>query len=66
MQDDVDPGLLEHREGLLVGVAGVDHERLAGVVGELDLGREHPPLDVAGGVVTVEVESALAQRTTRG
>ena len=45
-----------------VRVAGVDHERQAQLVGQLDLRGEHSALVVARGVVSVEVEAELAQR----
>ena len=62
MQHHRHPRALEHRERLVVRVAGVDHERQAQLVGQLDLRGEHAALVVGRGVVAVEVEADLAQR----
>ena len=62
VQDDPQaPRLLAQRgDRVLVGGAGVDDERLAGLAGELDLRRKGPLLVLARGVVAVEVEAGLA------
>ena len=54
------PLLLEYREGLVPGLPGMDHERQAVAVRQLDLGGEHVTLNSPGRVVVVEVEPALA------
>ena len=51
---------VEHGERVVPGLAGVDHERQVVLVGEADLRREHLALHVAGRVVVVVVEPALA------
>ena len=66
MQHHGHPRALEHRERLVIRVAGVDHERQAQLVGQLDLRGEHPALVVGRGVVAVEVEADLAQRDHPG
>ena len=62
VQDNRHPRPLEHPEGVVVGRARMDHERHRKLVGKLDLGLEHPRLDVMRGVVAVVVEPALADR----
>ncbi len=50
----------EDVERVVPGVAGVDDERQRPLVGDGDLRRERVPLHVAGRVVVVVVEAALA------
>ena len=50
------------RPGLAVGVAGVDHDRQAEAVGDLDLGDEGDLLGLAARRLAVEVEAGLADR----
>ena len=47
-------------ERVLVGGAGVDHDRLAELGGELELGVEEAPLRVVRRVVAEVVEAGLA------
>ena len=47
---------------VLVGGAGVDHERLAGRARQLDLGQEGALLVGRGRAVAVEVQAGLADR----
>ena len=49
-------------ERLAGGRARVDHQRLADLAGERDLGGEGPLLVAVGGVVAVEVQAGLADR----
>ena len=55
----------EDVERVVPRVAGVDHERQLVLVGERDLGGERVPLRVAGRVVVVVVEAALADGDDR-
>lgn len=56
----------EDVEGLVPGLAGVDHQGAVVAVGQGDLGGEDLTLDVAGRVVVVVVEPALAHRPHLG
>jgi hypothetical protein len=64
VDDHADPGpvLVEQRERLVVGRAGVDHERLGEGASELDLGDERTPLILGRRPVAVVVQAGLADR----
>ena len=54
--------LAQDRERVLIGGASVDHQRLAGLASELDLGVKGSLLVGAGGVVPVVVKPGLPDR----
>ena len=56
---------VQHRKGLLPGLAGVDHQRQAPLVGQRHLGCEDVPLGVARRMIVVEVQAGLAHRNRR-
>jgi hypothetical protein len=59
------PRLANHRPRIVLGVAGVDDERLPDIGGELDLRRESSALGIARRVVVVVIETTLAYRDRR-
>ena len=61
MQDhlQIAGALSEHRQRVVVGGSGVDHERLPGRAGQLDLGDERALLIFTGRVVAVVIEPSL-------
>ncbi len=65
MQDAEDPGgssVTNDRAGVVLGVSGVDDDRLVHLMSERNLSRERGALSFAGRVVVAIVESTLANR----
>ena len=59
------PCLTNHLARIVLGVAGVDDERLRDLGGEIDLRRESGALGIARRVVVMVIETALAYRNCR-
>jgi hypothetical protein len=68
VQDDLEPAGVraEPRDGVLLGGARVDDERLGELAGDLDLRAEGPLLVGARRVVAVVVQPGLADRAAAG
>ncbi len=51
--------IAENRRHVVVGLAGMDHRRLAGPAGDLELGLECPALGGPGRVIVMVVQAHL-------